>query len=141
MSELRPVDGINAIILLVVIWTFIRVISSDTNTIIWADFISTRGEDKLQHGDLNKVGQLVGIVVAAMSVLMYADSKNVEPTGLSVLLGVALAYLGAVTMYAAWLRSKRGSVETTQTTEPAPGPTKTTITKTETPPITATISP
>ena len=135
-SDLRPVDGINALILLMVIWTFIRVISSEVNTVVWSDFISTRGDDGTQRGDLNKVGQIVGIVVAAMSVLMYADQKNVEPTGLAALLGVALAYLGAVSGYAAFLRSKRGAVETKEVTEPAiEGPTKTTVTKTETPPI------
>jgi hypothetical protein len=133
MTDLRTIDGINAIILLMVIWIFIRVIGNDATTIIMADFISTRGDDGLQHGDLNKVGQIVGIVVAAMSVLMYADSINVEPTGLAALLGVALAYLGAVTMYASFLKSKRGTVETTRVTEPVTAPAKVTETKTQTP--------
>lgn len=133
----RPVDGINALILLMVIWTFVRVVANEKNTIVWADFISSRGHDGEQHGDLTKVGQLVGIVVSAVCVLMYADSDKVEPVGLSALLGVALLYLGSVTAYSAYIRSKQGTVETSRTTEPAPDPatTKVTDTVTQTPPI------
>ena len=134
---LRPVDGINALILLVVIWTFVRVVANEKNTIVWADFISSRGHDGEQRGDLTKVGQLVGIVVSAVTVLMFADSEKVEPVGLSALLGVALVYLGGVTAYSNYIRSKQGVVETSRTTEPIPDPavTKTTETVTETPPI------
>jgi hypothetical protein len=131
--DLRPVDGINILILLVVVWILVRVINSDANSLVWADFISTRGADGSQRGDLNKIGQLVGIVVAAMTVLMYADNQTVDAIGLSALLGVALAYLGGVTAYAAFLRSRQGSVETTKTTDFMP-PTTRTETKVETAP-------
>ena len=114
---LRPVDGVNIAILLVVVWILVRVIHSEANAIVWADFISTRGADGSQRGDLNKIGQLVGIAVAAMSVLMYADNKTVDAVGLAALLGVALAYLGGVSAYSAFLRSKQGQTETTRTTD------------------------
>lgn len=134
-SALRPVNGVNALILIVLIWILYRVIQDEGNLILWADFISTRGADSKQHGDLTKVGQLVGIGLAAISVLMYADNEVVEPVGLSALLGVALLYLGGVTMYAANLRSKQGSVTTTIEPAPVPVPVKTTTV--ETPPIAA----
>lgn len=138
MLDLRPIDAINILILLVVVWILVRVIMSEQNTVVWADFISTRVTDGSQRGDLNKVGQLAGIVVASVSVLMYADSEKVDPTGLSVLLGVALAYLGAVSAYASFLRSKQGAVETTKVSEPVATPIppmKTTETRVENPPV------
>ena len=130
---LRPIDGINILILLFVFWMFVRIVTSEVTQIIYADYISSRGADGKQHGDLDKVGQLVGIIVAALVVLMYADSDKVEPVGLSALLGVSLLYLGGVTMYAKYIRSKQGSIQTV--TEPVDlTPTKVTVT--ETPPIT-----
>lgn len=129
---LRPVDGINALILLIVIWMFVRIVLSEATQIIYADYISSRGTDGRQHGDLDKVGQVVGIIVAALVVLMYADNEKVEPLGLAALLGVSLLYLGGVTMYAKYIRSKQGSIQTV--TEPA-DTTPTKVTVTETPPI------
>lgn len=133
MFWLRPVDGINLLILLVLSWILYRVIRDEGNLIEWADFIATRGADGRQHGDLNKVGQLVGIGLATMACLMYADNETVEPTGLAALLGVSLLYLGSVTAYAANLRSKQGSITTV--TEPAPSPTESKVTETKTAPI------
>lgn len=104
---LRPIDGVNMLILLVLLWILVRVIHSDSNLIVWSDYISSLGADGKQHGDLNKVGQLVGVVIAAMCVLMYADNDKVDPTGLAALLGVSLLYLGGVSGYAANLRAKR----------------------------------
>jgi hypothetical protein len=127
---LRPVDGINAAILLVVVWILIRVIHSDANSIVWADFISTRGADGKQHGDTNKGGQLVGIVISAITVLMYADNQTVDVVGLAALLGVALAFLAAPTMYAGFLRSKQGTTQTVVEPVANPGPTKSTTTET-----------
>lgn len=104
---LRPIDGVNILILLALVWILIRLVNDPNNSIIMADYIASRGVDGKQHGDLDKVGQIVGIVVSAMTVLMYADNKTVEPTGLSILLGVSLLYLGGVSMYAKYIRSKR----------------------------------
>jgi UDP-N-acetylmuramyl pentapeptide phosphotransferase/UDP-N-acetylglucosamine-1-phosphate transferase len=129
---LRPIDGINLLILLLLVWVLIRIVRHPTNDIEWADYISTKGTDGRQRGDINKIGQWGGIVIAVMSVLMYADNEKVEPTGLSVLLGVALLYLGGVAGYAASLRAKQGTVTTV--TEPATEPAPTKITVIETPP-------
>jgi hypothetical protein len=102
---LRPVIGVNLLILLFVVWIFIRVVANENNAIIWADFVSSLGTDGKQHGDLKKLGQLAGIVVAVVSALMYADAKNVEATGLAALLAVVLLYLGGVTDYVTtWLK-------------------------------------
>jgi hypothetical protein len=117
---LRPIDAINMIILLLLLWILVRIVSNDKNLIIWADYVSTRGQDGNQHGDINKIGQLAGIVLAVVVVLMYADNTMVEPVGLSALLGVSLVFLGAPTMYAGFIRSKQGGVESTRITEMAP---------------------
>jgi energy-coupling factor transporter transmembrane protein EcfT len=134
---LRPVDGINLLTLLFVIWMFIRVMNSETNTIVYADFISTLGADGKQHGDINKLGQTVGIVIAALCDLLYAHSKNMDAGGLALVLSVTLAYFAAVKMYATYLKSKQGSIETTRTVEPmaAPVPIKVTDTTKQTAPI------
>lgn len=131
---LRPIDAINMIILLLLVWILVRVVSDEGNLVVWADYISTRGQDGKQHGDINKIGQLAGIVLAVVVVLMYADADTVEPVGLSTLLGVSLVFLGAPTMYAGWIRSKQGGVETTKVTEFVP-PARVTETKSETAPI------
>lgn len=130
---LRPIDGINLLILLLLCWLLYRIVWNEGTAVEWVDFISTKGADGRQHGDINKIGQWAGIVISVMSVLMYADNQKVEPVGLSALLGVALLYLGGVASYAANLRAKQGTVTTV--TEPAtePVPTKTTVT--ESPPI------
>jgi hypothetical protein len=130
---LKPIDGINLLILLSLWWVLVRIVRGN-NDIVWADYISTRGADGKQKGDINKVGQWAGIVLSVMCVLMYADNDKVEPTGLAALLGVALLYLGGVAGYAATLRSKQGTVTTV--TEPLPDPAppmKTTVT--EAPPV------
>lgn len=103
---LRPIDGINILILLTLWWILVRIIRGDPN-INWADFISTRGQDGQQKGDINKVGQWAGIVVAVMSVLMYAGKVNVDGAGLAAVLGVSLLYLGGVAAYSATLRSRQ----------------------------------
>lgn len=130
---LRPVDGINFLILLVLLWILYRIIRDEGNLIVWADFIASVGRDGKQHGDLNKVGQMVGIGIAAMTVLMYADNQTVDATGLSALLAVSLLYLGGVSAYASTLRARHGS--RTTTTEPAPDLSASRITTVETPPI------
>ena len=130
---LRPIDGVNLMILLLLWWILIRIVRDDRNDVIWADYISTRGSDGRQHGDINKIGQWAGIILSVMCTLMYADNQTVDPTGLAALLGVALLYLGGVASYAATLRAKQGSVTTV--TEPAPDPAQTKTTITETPPV------
>lgn len=130
---LRPIDGINLLILLVLIWILFRVINDEGNLIEWADYISTRGSDQKQHGDINKVGQWAGIFIAVTSVMLYADNVTVDATGLAALLAVALLYLGGVAGYAANLRAKQGTVVTVTAPADEPvGPMKTTVT--ETPP-------
>ena len=130
---LRPIDGINMLILLVLIWILYRIVKDEGNLIQWADYIASRGPDGRQHGDLNKVGQGVGIGLACTSVLMYSDNQTVDPTGLAALLGVALLYLGGVSGYAANLRSKQGSVTTT--IEPAPDPAASKVTVVQAAPL------
>ena len=128
---LRPIDGVNLLILLLLWWILIRIVRGNDN-IEWADYITTRGRDGVQRGDINKIGQWAGIVLCVMTILMYADNEKVDPAGLSWLLGVALLYLGGVAGYAANLRAKQGTVTTV--TEPAPEPTPIKTTVTEVPP-------
>ena len=130
---LRPIDGVNLLILLVLLWILYRIIRNEDNDIAWEDFISTRGPDNRQHGDIDKVGKWFGIVIATMPALMYADNERVEPTGLAALLAVSLAYLGGAGGYGATHRAKQG--RGTATTTPLDDPVPSKVVVVETPPV------
>jgi len=51
---------------------------------------------------------------------IYVHTERMEALGLGGLVTVSLGYLGGVSSYVSWLRSKQGGVETTRVTEMAP---------------------
>lgn len=125
---------VSAIILLGMMYAVVKIMNG-ANTLEWTDLVSTRAHDGTQHADWNKIGQGMGVVLSAWLPAVYAYSPHVDATGLAALLGVALAYLGGVSAYAATLRAKAGTVETTKVTEPVPPAPKVTDTITQTAPI------
>lgn len=141
MTDTSPlhqlVMALSAIIFLMVLWALIRVINSATNDLEWADLISVTSREGRQRADWNQIGKGLGVVLCVWLPGIYAYSPKMDSGGLALLMGVALSYLGGVSAYAATLRAKQGTVETSRTVEPVPDPsvTKTTETVTETPPV------
>jgi len=128
----KLVVALTAIIVLIIIMGVVRVINSGDNTLEWWHLVSTRGTDGNPYADWNKVGQGLGVVLCVWLPAVYVYSPKMEAMGLAAVMGVALAYLGGVSSYAATLRSKQGAVETTKITESTPAKTVT-ETKLETP--------
>lgn len=131
MPSLQVVIQIlTALALVAFIWAIIRVINSADNDLEWAHLFSSRSADGRQYADWNKIGQGSGIVLSMWIPAVYANSDKADGTGIALVLAASLAYLGGVSSYAATLRARRGTVETTSTTE---SPSRTVETKTETP--------
>jgi len=128
------IKAMGAIVFLVLIMAFVRVVNGE-NDLEWWHLVSTRAADGSQYADWNKIGQGLGVVLCVWLPAVYVYSPKMEAVGLAAVMGVALLYLGGVSGYAANLRAKRGSVETTRTTETPGAPSKVTEVKTETPPI------
>lgn len=126
-------DAFRWIFMLAMLLVFYRWMQSE-NGIEWRDFVSAEKPDGTYRGDINRVGQCVGVVVSAFAIVATAPKAHTDFAGFSLVLAACLAFLGGVAAYAATLRSKSGRVETTTTVEPAPapsGPVKTTVKTTE----------
>lgn len=92
---------------------------SETNTLEWADLISTRGiADGKQHADIDKVGKVCGVVLAVWLPSLYAHSEKMDAGGLTLVMAASFAYLGGVSAYSAWLRSKQGGDAKNATSSP-----------------------
>ena len=113
---LRPVDGVNIAILLVLAWILVRILHSDANTVQAGDFISSPGAGR-DRGDLNKLLQLGGGVAGILSALMFSAKPNVDGFGLAAVLTVVLGFCAGPAVWSATLRSRQGQVETTKTVD------------------------
>lgn len=109
-------------------------IKSAANSLEFYHLISTEAKDGSYYVDWNRIGQGAGVILCSVIPFIYVYSPKMDATGLAAILGVALAYLGGVSGYAATLRSKQGQVETVRTSEDS---SRVTETKTETPPLSA----
>ena len=127
---MSPLFGLFVIIVLLIAYAFIRVVNSLDNNLEWSQLVSSRGQDGRQYADWNKIGQGCGVILCVWLPAVYAHSERADAVGLSAVMGVALLYLGGVSSYAATLRARRGTTETTKTTEM---PSRVTETTTETP--------
>ena len=127
----RLVMALTAIIVLIVIWAFIRIINSQANTLEWWHLISTRGDTGAQWLSWNEIGKGLGVILCFWLPAVYVYSPKMEAMGLAAVMGVALAYLGGVSGYAAMLRSRQGSTETVRVSEVAPSKTVTETTTTQ----------
>lgn len=123
-----------ALVVLILLMAWIRVMDDDENDLKWVDLVSTKGSDGLQHADWDKIGKGCAIVLCVLATIVYAYSPGMDATGLALLLGVVLAYLGGVSGYAATLRARQGTVTTTTEPVPPEGEKKTIV---ETPPVKA----
>lgn len=130
----RLVVALTAIIVLILMMAFVRLIRSQENPLQAWEFFATRGSDNLPHPDWDKVGKGIGVAMCIWLPAIYAYSDKMDAAGIALVMGVALGYLGGVASYSATLRARQGSVITETKTEPAV-PTKITETKTEMPPI------
>lgn len=131
----KLVVALSAIIVLLLLLAMVRIINSGDNDLQWWHLVSTKAADGGQYADWNRIGQGLGVVLCVWLPAVYVYSPKMEAVGLAAVMGVALLYLGGVSSYAATLRSKRGSVETTVQTESTPSKvvTETTL---QTPPVT-----
>lgn len=116
------------------LYAMVRVINNASNDLEWEHLISSRSIDGKQWLDWNKIGQGLGAILCVWMPAVYVYSPKMDALGLAAVMGVALAYLGSVSGYAATLRAKQGGVETTTVTEMMPV-SKVTETRTETQPI------
>lgn len=121
------------ILFIVIVIAVARVFRNSDNDIEWADLISVMAQNGKQKGDWNQIGKGGGVILCIVLPFIYVYSPNMDALGLAAVMGVALAYLGGVSAYAATLRSRQGTVETVRTVEMAPVATVT-QTRTETPP-------
>ena len=117
MSDL--VIALSAIAILLVIWAFVRLMNAN-NTLEWYQLVSSKLPDGTQSADWNQIGKGVGVCICVWLPAMYAYSSKMEPYGLTAVMSAALLYLGGVSSYAATLRSKQGSIETSKVTESSP---------------------
>jgi hypothetical protein len=83
-----------------------RVINRDSNSLQWEDLVSSKAADGVQRADWNKIGMGCGVVLSMVIPFTYAHRDGVDASGLAIIMGVSLTYLGGVSAYAATLRSK-----------------------------------
>ena len=130
-SNIDIIGILAAILVMIFVIKLVFIINSSDNSLEWSHLISSRAADGIQYADWNKIGQGCGIILCLWLPAVYVYSDKMDAIGLAAVMGVALAYLGSVSGYAATLRARRGTTETTLTTE---SPSKTTEKKLETPP-------
>lgn len=126
--------GLAALAALLLLWALVRVINGEDNGLSLADLVSRRGLDGKQYASWDPIGKGVGVLLCAVLPTSYAFSDRADAGGIALILTVVLAYLGGVSGYAATLRARQGTTETTRVTEPSVADQmKTTVTKVETP--------
>lgn len=92
-----------------------KVFTSDDNTLSCWQFIATRSlKDGKHYADLDKLGKVVALFVSSWAILKLSYDQKLD----AYLLGVYLGFAGAISGWAAYLRTKElGSAGTTQHTE------------------------
>ena len=133
-TVLSHADALRWLFFIGLVWVFYRWMQGDDSKgIEWRDFVSSLGSDRIFHGDINKLGQNVGILIGSVAIVQVSAHAHDDLLGFAAVLASYFAFVGGVAGYAAFLRSKQGSVTTT--TEPAALPTPTKTTVVESPPI------
>lgn len=101
MIEPKLIGGVAIFVLLVggLIWVVQR-----DNPIEWWHFIATKGKDG-ERGDINKLGQVVGIATSSWAVIVEAYGNHLD----AFILAAYLAFVGGVSGYSAYLRSRGGN--------------------------------
>jgi drug/metabolite transporter (DMT)-like permease len=120
-SLLSHADAFRWIFFIGLVWVFYHWMQGeDSKGIEWRDFISSIGSDKAFHGDINKLGQSVGILIGSVAIVLVSSHAHEDLLGFAAVLAAYFAFVGGVAGYAAFLRSKQSSVTTI--TEPLPDP-------------------
>lgn len=111
MSELSvwAIWGIVALAALLAVKLYL-VMDDDGNPIEWWQFISSKGADGKQYADMTRLGQTVGVFLCVLSVFIFAVRKDVDAAGFSLVLGVALTYLGGVQAYQMHIKGSQKKV-------------------------------
>jgi len=97
--------GVVALAVLLTAQLYIVMLSK--NPIEWWQFISSKGADGKEYADMTKLGQSVGVFLCVASVLIFAARKDVDAVGFSLVLGVALLYLGGVQAYQRYMKGQQ----------------------------------
>ena len=85
--------------LIVFLWWVVR----GTSEIEWWQFIATKELDGKNHGDIDKLGKLVALVVSSVIIVWHGYALKID----ALLLGIYLTYAGAIGGWAAYLRYKQ----------------------------------
>jgi hypothetical protein len=105
MSELSTGAIWGAVVLAALLSIQLYIVMHDESSPIeWWHFISSPGKDGKQYADMTKLGQSAGVFLCVASVFIFASRKDVGATGFSLVLGVALAYLGGGQAYQTHIR-------------------------------------
>ncbi len=135
-SVLANADAFRWLFFIGLLWAFYRWMQGDDSEgVEWRDYVSAIGVDGKYHGDINKLGQLTGIVIGSVSLIMVSANAKGDMLGFAAVLTAYFAFVGCVAGYASYLRSKQNRTETVLVTEPAADPATTKITKTTTEPV------
>lgn len=89
------------------------IIHDRSNDIEWWHFIATRGGDGRNYGDVDKLGKVVALTVSSVIVVWHGYALKMD----AILLGVYLAYAGAIGGYSAYLRTKQANGKAKDTSD------------------------
>lgn len=85
-----------------------RVMNNESNTLDWWQLLGSKGDDGKQYADWNKIGQGFGVMIAVWMPFIYVHSDKMDAVGLALVMGASLTYLGAVSAYSKFIKSKQG---------------------------------
>lgn len=87
-----------------------HIVKSSENDIEWWQFIALRGNDGVYRADITKLGQAVGILVGAWTVITLASEvKNLDALGFTAILTAYLVYTAGVATFQQYMRAKQFS--------------------------------
>jgi hypothetical protein len=111
-----------SILFLIVVWLIHRlqrVLEDESNPIEWWQFISSRGKDGKQYGDMTRLGQATGIVLCFF-VTLYLVTKIDDSgwLGFCGVLTIVLTYLGGVQAFQTYIKNKNQPLVTPPVVQP-----------------------
>ena len=105
---MNTVAAINGVFFLGVIWFIYRILTDEKNDLQCYQLISAERDGK-QYVDINKIGQCMGVVIAIWMPFIYVNTDKMDATGLALVMGVSLTYLGGVSAYSKAIKAKQGT--------------------------------
>ncbi len=101
-ATMTGILGLLIVLLGVLLW---KVFTSEDNDLSCWQFIATRAKDGKHYADLDKLGKVVALFISSWVVLKVAYDQKMD----AYLLGVYLAFAGAIAGWAAYLRTKESN--------------------------------